>query len=142
MALKTAYATAIESNAYLLNTKYEDAWDLLDNTIKDNHLLSATYYIDSMYSCSDYETMPDEYGLACSILAAENAVKTIFVGDNPAIVETKVKAGPVESMKKYSGARSISRKQVDPFPMVTAILGDYCSYSGSAPSIVTSSVTR
>ncbi len=127
MALKTAYATSAEADVYLATNA---TWLALTDSEKDAHLLNATYYIDKNYNCTFSDTVEDEAGYACSILAAKDMASSIYTVDDTggsSIVEKEVKAGSVLTKKRYGGSFSSSASTIDPYPEVSAILGDYCS---------------
>jgi len=134
MALKTPYATVAEADAYF---DENDSWLDLEEVDKENHLLNGRYYIDGKYSCTDLvdgDPIPEEYTYANALLALEDSVTPIFSvstsGDN-SLVKTKVVAGPVSTEKVYSGYTGDSKKEIDRYPQITALLSEYCSFKSS-----------
>ena len=132
MALKTPYATIVETDVYLQSNA---TWLALSDVDKDEHLLNARYYIDSNYTCTELDEndpIPDEYKYANSLLAEFDMVSTLYevdkTGSSP-IVKKMSKAGPVEVETTYAGSRSTELKlgAIDKYPLVTALLDGFCT---------------
>lgn len=141
MALKTPYATVQQANSYLSNN---DAWQDLSTSEKNVYLTNGRYYIDSTYTCSaevDMTDIPEEYVWANSILAGVDVSNSIFAEDptaeNP-IVKKRSKAGSVETEVEYAGNRSTDTSfgAVDPYPVVTSLLAEYCSRSNTGTNTI------
>lgn len=131
MALKTPYVTLTEANVYL---KDNVDWGNLDTSQKNNHLVNGRYFMDSNYTCtvlaSGAET-PEEYKYANSLLAEIDLATGLFTVDktvNSPVVKKRVKAGDVESETIYAGGNSSSLRMngVDPYPVITSILNEFC----------------
>lgn len=142
MALKTAYATAVLSDTYLAD---KADWLALTSTVKDSHLLNATYYLDKHYVCTFTTPIQDEAGYACSLLAYHDFITGLYTVDGTngsPIVEDTVNVGGVLVKTKYSGANATAPMgRNDRYPDATAILGGIC-YLKNAGGLVQGRTVR
>lgn len=150
MALKTPYATVLESNSYLSEN---DDWLDLSSSEKNVYLVNGRYFIDSNYAFYDEideddvpDDVADELKYANSLLAEFDLATGIYnvsASGNAPVVSKKVKAGSVETETDYAGNRSSSLRidGIDPYPAVTSILSEYC-YRSKGSSLKTSSLLR
>ena len=128
MALKTPYATAVESDVFLAERA---DWFALTDAEKDRYLLNATYYMDKHYSCSFSDPIEDEAGYACALLGYHDFKTGLYTVDETkggVVTEEEVVAKGVKSRVKYAGNQSTSSLgTVDKYPDATAVLAGICS---------------
>lgn len=138
--LPTPYITLVDADAYLGS---REPWTSSSDELKNDALSYGRLYIDQNYHCPNVDfsgEIPSEIQIANAELA--NLYLTDSLNLYPSqeaknLVETKVKAGSVESLKKYnSGATS----SIDTNPQISALITNVCYFSsgGGAKPVVRS----
>lgn len=137
----SAYCTIAEADVYLA-LNYD--WAAYSSDEKQSYLDWGRIYIDSVYTCLDDDgesyddtTAPDELKHANAIAAVAQSEGSLF-SDEKAVIEESVKAGSVESSKRYAMAE-VSTVDVPEKAQIKALLQSLCTRSASGNMV---SLTR
>lgn len=144
MALVDPYCTIIEADVFLTDSAI---WLAATEAEQNKALYWGRIYIDATYTCVDWTTLdtdpsyPEELKYANALTAEAYLNGDLYevseTGDR-AVTSIKVKAGDVESEKRYQGDRAFSMgSAIDQFPEITAVLENYCSKKGKNPNLIT-----
>lgn len=132
-ALPTPYVS--NANADTVNAGVTE-WDAATESQQDAALSYGRSFIDSRYTCEtfDEDDAPAEIQMANALFAVEYLKGTLYAEPETNVVEQSVKAGEVETRKRF--ARSGGTSTIDPFPAITAILSGTCWLRSSSSAVV------
>lgn len=124
------YCTVAEADVYLALDL--DNWIALSTAEKEDALFWGRVYIDGMWTCTDengdaYDdtTAPDALKRANAIAANAHSQGKIYSSETE-VSEVRVKAGSVESAKKFAVPTS-STVDVPEIAQIKGLLKDVCS---------------